>query len=33
MCKEMRNSEMLSALGVGDEDLKMIVSNAALRYA
>ncbi|XP_050117643.1 uncharacterized protein LOC126595366 [Malus sylvestris] len=28
---EMRNSEMLSALGVNDEDLIMIVSNVASR--
>ncbi|KAM1012041.1 hypothetical protein ACFX2C_047317 [Malus domestica] len=30
--REMRNSEMLSALGVRDEDFIMIVSNAASRY-
>ena len=30
---EMRNNEKLSALGVKDEDLVMMVSNAALRYA
>ncbi|KAM1132555.1 hypothetical protein FF1_046938 [Malus domestica] len=30
--REMRNSEMLSAFGVRDEDFIMILSNAASRY-
>lgn len=30
--QEMRNNEKLSALGVKDEDLVMMVSNAAPRY-
>lgn len=29
--REMRNAEKLSALGVKDEDLVMMVSNAAAR--
>ncbi|KAM2490881.1 hypothetical protein PS1_047704 [Malus domestica] len=30
--REVRNSEMLSALGVRDEDFIMFVSNASSRY-